>query len=435
MEWWAILSGILLLLLAAFVTGAPLFIGFLAVNVATVLFLIGPRGFVLVSNSILDSATISSLTAIPLFILMGEILTRSGSVENLFRGMDGLIGRVRGRQYVLTIMVSVVFGALSGAAMAVAAMLGRSLYPTMVARNYDSKLSIGAILAGASLAPIIPPSVLIVVVATLADVSIGKLLISGIGPGLVAALIFLGYIVIRVWRDPSLSPDSPQTDEGHGWKGKVFSVALLLPFSLIAFAVMGLILLGVATPSEAASAGVVGSVLVAVIYRRFSFSMLAQAIRGATGITAMIMAIIVSSNLFGQLLAFTGSTQKLVALAAGLGDMPYLLLFVLLAIVFVMCMFIDQIALMLILVPIYQPMVATAGFDPIWFWLLILLNLTVGGITPPFGYTMFAFKATAPDVTLKAVYSASWPFVWLFILLMAIIVAVPEIATYLPSHM
>ncbi len=149
----------------------------------------------------------------------------------------------------------------------------------------------------------------------------------------------------------------------------------------------------------------------------------------------MIMAIVVSSNLFGQLLAFTGSTQKLVALSAGLADMPYLLLFVLLAIVFVLCMFIDQIALMLILVPIYKPMVEAAGFDPIWFWMLVLLNLTVGGITPPFGYTMFAFKATAPDVSLGKIYSASWPFVWLFVLLMLIIVIFPPIATFLPARM
>jgi tripartite ATP-independent transporter DctM subunit len=436
MEWWVVLSGSLFLLLAVFLTGAPLFIGFLLINVSTVYFLIGTHGFVLVSNSMLDSATIASLSAIPLFVLMGEILTRSGSVENLFKGMDGLIGRVRGRQYVLTILVSVVFGALSGAAMAVAAMLGRSLYPTMLERHYDPRLSIGSILAGASLAPIIPPSVLIIVVATLADVSIGRLLISGIGPGLVAALFFLLYIGFRVWRNPALSPDADNSDRARGGLlGKAKSVALLLPFSIIVFAVMGLILLGITTPSEAAAAGVLGSVLVAIIYRRFSWTMLFSAFAGATAITAMIMVIVVSSNLFGQLLAFTGSTRQLVALTAGLAENPYLLLFVLLAIVFVLCMFVDQIALMLILVPIYQPIVVNAGFDPIWFWLLVLLNLTVGGITPPFGYTMFAFKATAQNVTLNEIYRASWPFVLLFMLLVVVVALVPPIATYLPSRM
>ncbi|MEC9343661.1 MAG: TRAP transporter large permease subunit [Pseudomonadota bacterium] len=439
MEWWVILMGSLFLLLATFASGAPLFIGFLTANIITVYLVAGTRGFILVSNSIFTSATIASLSAVPLFILMGEILTRSGSVENLFRGMDGLIGRVRGRQYVLAVAVSVVFGALSGAAMAVAAMLGRSLFPTMLERKYDKHLSIGTLLAGASLAPIIPPSVLIVVVATLADVSIGRLLISGIGPGLVAALIFLVYIAIRVIREPHLSPPVEARAKSGSLResvlGILYSLALLLPFSIIAFAVMGFILFGIATPSEAAASGVLGSVAVALIYRRFSFAMLREAVAGATSITAMIMAIVVSSNLFGQLLAFTGSTQKLVALSASLADTPFVLVFVLLAIVFVLCMFIDQIALMLILVPIYEPIVTSAGLDPIWFWLLVLLNLTVGGITPPFGYTMFAFKATAPDLPLSDVYRAAWPFVGLFIVLMLVVALFPAIATWLPSRM
>ncbi|MGB3405941.1 MAG: TRAP transporter large permease subunit, partial [Jannaschia sp.] len=259
MEWWMFLSGSLSLLLVMFLTGAPLFIGFLLVNIGTVLLLIGPRGFILVGNSIFDSANVGTLSAIPLFILMGEILTRSGSVENLFRAMDGLIGRVPGRQYVLTVAISVVFGALSGAAMAVAAMLGRSLYPTMQARNYDTGLSIGTILAGASLAPIIPPSVLIVVIATLADVSIGGLLIAGIGPGLVAAVLILIYIVLAVRRLPEGAP-GPADAAPAERLGPLRAILLLCPFSIIIFSVMGLILLGIATPSEAAATGVVGSV-------------------------------------------------------------------------------------------------------------------------------------------------------------------------------
>jgi tripartite ATP-independent transporter DctM subunit len=432
MEWWLILSVSLTLLLALFISGAPLFIGFLIINIGTVYAISGARGFILVSNSIFDSANIAALSAIPMFILMGELLTRSGSVDMLFKSMDGLIGRVRGRQYVLTILVSVIFGALSGAAMAVAAMLGRSLYPTMMARGYDRRLSIGAIMAGASLAPVIPPSVLIIVVATLADVSIARLLISGIVPGLVAAVLFLIYIAFRVRADPSLSPDA-DADEAAGIVAKLRAFALLLPFSIIIFSVMGLILLGVATPSEAAATGVVGALVVAAIYRRLSAGMVWRAVGEAALITSMILVIVVSSNLFGQMLAFTGATRKLVAFGAGLSDAPIVMLVVLLGIVFVLCMFIDQIALMLILVPIYAPLVQSLGFDPIWFWLLVLLNLTVGGMTPPFGYTMFAFKATAPEVTLAEIYGAAWPFVGLFIVLMALIVLMPGLATWLPS--
>jgi len=434
MEWWAVLSVGLAVLLAVFLTGAPLFVGFLLINLCGIYLLAGGRGFVMVSDSIFDTAKISQLTAIPLFILMGEILTRSGSVAMLFSSMDGLIGKVRGRQYVLTILVSVIFGALCGAAMAVAAMMARSLYPTMMARKYDSKLSIGAILAGASLAPIIPPSVLVVIVATLADISVAKLLIAGILPGLVAAALFLVYIAVRVRLNPALSPDAETGAARPGLVGKLIAVAQMLPFTIIIFCVMGFILLGIATPSESAATGVVGSLVVAAIYRRLSWRMVWEALDATASMTAMILAIVVSSILFGQLLAFTGATRELIAFATGLSHASFIVMLVMLVVVFAMCMFIDQTALMLILVPIYVPLVTHLGLDPIWFWLLVLVNLTVGGITPPFGYAMFAFKAGAPGVGLPEIFSAVLPFVLLFIVLMALIVAFPPLATYLPGR-
>src|SRR5690606_31761419 len=178
--------------------------------------------------------------------------------------------RVQGRQYVLTIILSVIFGALSGAAMAVAAMMSRSLYPTMVARGYDSKLSMGAILAGASLAPIIPPSVLVIVIATLADISVAKLLIAGIGPGLVLAAAFLVYISIRVAFDPKLAPQETGAASNVTWLERLIAIGQMLPFSIIIFLVIGLILLGIATPTESAATGVVGAMIVSAINRRFS---------------------------------------------------------------------------------------------------------------------------------------------------------------------
>lgn len=433
MEWWATLTVGLAVLLVVFLTGAPLFIGFLLINVGGIYMLAGARGFVMVSNSILDTATISTLSAIPLFILMGEVLTRSGSVAMLFTSMDGLIGKVRGRQYVLTILVSVIFGALSGAAMAVAAMMARSLYPTMMARKYDARLSIGAILAGASLAPIIPPSVLVVIVATLADISVAKLLIAGIVPGLVAAALFLVYIAVKIRIDPRLTPASETEGGAKSVRGKLLAAAQMLPFSIVIFCVMGLILLGVATPSESAATGVVGALLVAAFYRKLSLRMVWEALDAAASMTTMILVIVVSSFLFGQLLAFTGATRELVAFASGLSHASLGLMVIMLVVVFVMCMFIDQTALMLILVPIYLPLVRTLGIDPIWFWMLVLINLTVGGITPPFGYAMFAFKAGAPNVNLTQIFSAVVPFVVLFIVLMALIILFPPLATYLPG--
>ena len=433
MDWSIILVGGLALLLAAFLTGLPIFVAFLAINVTGVLLIIGTRGFGLIANSIFETSTVVAFSAIPLFVLMGEVLNRSGSVELLFSSMDKLIGRVRGRQYVLTVCLSVIFGALSGAAMAVSAMMSRSLYPTMIARNYDRRLSIGAILAGASLAPIIPPSVLVIIIATLADASVAKLLIAGILPGLCLALLFLIYIVVRVTLDRSLAPQESGASIKSSTYEKFVAVGHMLPFSIIIFCVVGLILLGIATPTESAASGVVGAMLVSVINRRFSWTMFVEALGSAAFVTNMIIVIIASSNMFGQLLAMTGATSKLVTYVIDGTTQPYVLLFLILAIVFVLCMFIDQTAILLILVPLVKPVVTALGFDPIWFWTLMLINVTLGGITPPFGYTMFAFKGGAPEVPLSEIYGATWPFVGLFVLVMFLVFLVPGIATFLPS--
>lgn len=435
MTWYVILVGGLILLLAAFLTGLPIFVAFLAINTAGILVVFGERGFGLIANSIFDSGTLVALSAIPLFVLMGELLNRSGSVDLLFNSMDKLVGRVRGRQYILTIFLSVIFGALSGAAMAVAAMMSRSLYPTMIGRGYNSKLSIGAILAGASLAPVIPPSVLVIIIATLADISVAKLLIAGIVPGLVLATVFLAYIVLRVSLDPALAPQETAPRERITPLDRLIAVAQMVPFSIIIFLVIGLILLGIATPTESAATGVVGAMIVSAINRRFTLKMAYEALGSAAFITSMIIVIVASSNMFGQLLAISGSTGQLVSFVRELTADPYMLLFLMLLIVFVLCMFIDQIAIMLILVPIVKPIVTALGFDPIWFWTLILINLTVGGITPPFGYTMFAFKGGASEVPLSDIFSSVWPFVGLFLLVMLLIVIFPALATYLPARL
>ncbi len=434
MEWWIVLSGGLGALLLLLLIGMPVFLAFLIINVAGTLLVLGEPGFGLFANSIFETTNTAALATIALFILMGELLFRSGTIEVVFNSVDTLIGRVRGRQYVLCISLSAVLGALSGAAMGVVAMLGRSLYPTMVRRGYDWKLSAGTILGGASLAPIIPPSVLIIVIGSLADVSIAGLLVAGLLPGLMLASLFLIYTFARVWINPALAPEEiADSSRRPGAVEKVVALARMLPFMVIIFCVMGFILLGVATPSEAAATGVVGAILTAAYYRKLSFAMLRESLLSAAGISAMILIIMASATMFSQLLAFTGATSNLAKTVVLLGLEPILMLFVMMLMPFVLCMFIDQIALLLVIIPIYKPILVSLGFDPIWFWTLMLLNVTVGGLTPPFGYTMFAFKGVVPDLKLSAIFSASWPFVGLFVLGMVILAIFPALATYLPG--
>jgi len=434
MGWEATLITALLLLLAAFLTGAPLFVAFLVINLAGVAIFLGPAGFGMVANSIFDTANYADLATIPLFVLMAEILFRSGSVDILFDAVDKLVGRMKGRQYVLTISLSTVFGALSGSGMAVAAMLARTLFPTMRNRGYDTKLSIGTMLAGASLAPIIPPSVLAIVIGTLSNTSIAGLLIGGIIPGLLLAGLFLIYTMIRVRLNPDLAPD----DGGEvvarvSAVEKLKAVASCLPFALIIFSVMGFIMFGIATPSEAAATGVLASLITAAYYRRLNFSMVIESLGTSAFITSMILLIMASSRMFSQLLAFTGATTELTNLIVSLDWSPMLMLFIMMLIPFIMCMFIDQIALMLVVIPIYQPLLGTLGFDPVWFWLIMLLNVTVGGISPPFGYVIFAFQGAADRVTISEAFRAAWPFVGLFLLGMVALAVFPPLVTFLPS--
>lgn len=434
MEWWLVLTAGLTLLLAVFVTGVPIFVAFLLINTAGVLIILGQPGFGLVANSIFETTNIAALSAIPLFILMGELLFRSGSIDILFDSVDKLVGKVKGRQYVLCIALSTIFGALSGAAMGVAAMMARTLFPGMLDRGYDPKLSTGAILAGASLAPIIPPSVLVIIIGTLANVSIAGLLIAGILPGLLLSGLFLVYTLGRVRLNPALAREDAKASAVEiSVAEKAKAVLRVAPFALIIFCVMGFILLGVATPSESAATGVLGAVLTAAYYRKLNWKMISESLASAAFITSMILVIMASSKMFSQLLAFTGSTRELTQVVAGL-DLPgFVMLFIMMLIPFILCMFIDQIALMLVVIPIYQPLIRTLEFDPIWFWLLMLLNVTVGGMTPPFGYTIFAFKGATSRVTLQQVFNATWPFVAIFLVGMLIIATFPPIATFLPG--
>lgn len=432
--WYEFLGAGGFVLFALFLIGAPIFLSFLIAILLGIAVVIGPAGYAMFANSLYETTTTTSLASIPLFILMGELLFRSGTIDILFSSIDSLIGRIRGRQYVLVIVLSAVFGALSGSAMAVAAMLGRSAMPGIIERGYDPKLAAGSILAGASLAPIIPPSILAIIVGTLAEVSIAKLLIAGVLPGLMLAGIFLAYILIMVRIYPEKSPVADDSETGGPSAAeKAAAVAKMLPFLLIIFMVMGLIMLGIATPSESAATGVVGALLTAAFYRKLSWKMLYEATAAAMAVSCMILVIMATSKMFTQLLAFTGSTSALISVVSDLGFGPFPMLIIMLAVPFVLCMFVDQIAIMLVIIPLFEPIMQNLGFDPVWFWLLFLINMTLGGITPPLGYTLFAFKGVVPELTLQQVFSACWPFVGLFLIGVALMVAFPKIVTFLPN--
>ena len=434
MEWYTILAVSFLLLFVLMGTGLPVFVAFLIANVAGVLVTLGERGFGMFSNSMYETLTSESFVTIPLFVLMGEILFRSGSVDVLSIALDKWIGKVNGRMYYLVIGLSTIFGALSGAAAAVAAMLGRSVLPKMQKLGYDTNLTNFTILGGASLAPIIPPSLLVIVIGSLVrDTSIAGLLIAGIIPGLLISFILFLYVYFSISRKPDLSPSSSEEVETYSLREKMKELAKVSPFFIVIFSVMGLILLGVATPSEAAATGVVGAAITAAIYKSFDLKMLWDSLQSSAKISLMIIIIVASSKLFGQLLSFMGATSGLINFVSTLELSDWMMFFILMLIPFVLCMFIDQFAFILLAIPLYTPVVSAYDFDPIWFWTIFLINLTVGSLTPPFGYTLFALKGAADNVLISDVYKSAWPVVALFMASIAAFYFFPSIITFLPN--
>lgn len=434
MEWYVFLVGAFFLLMALFAVGLPIFLAFLALNIFGLFLISGNlNGVMLVINSIYSTSTSLSLAAIPLFVLLGELLFRSGSVKVLFDAVDGLVGNIRARLYVVSVLLSTLFGALSGSAMAVAAMMGSSLWPEMRERKYDLRLSMGTILAGASLAPIIPPSVMAIVLGMLSQVSIASLLIAGIVPGLILSTMFLGYVWVRTRLSPQLAPVIER--EVLPLKTRLWLMLRASPFLLVIATILGLILAGVATPTESAAMGCVAALAICVMFRTLSWRMLHDALQSTAAITAMIMIIMACSVAFSQMLNMSGATSQLVRAVTEVA-LPLILMFLLLQIVpFILCMFIDQIALMIMLVPLYTPIISALGFDPLWFWTIFLINMSIGGITPPFGYTLFALKGVIPEESIQSVYRSALPFIFLFAAGIILFAVFPEIILFVPSLM
>ena len=431
MEWAYILIlsiGGLLVLLSL---NIPVAIAFLAIDIIGLLWVGGPDALVLITPSIYESVGSITLGAIPLFYLLGEILFQSKAVDIILDAVDKWIGKFRARLNIVAIGVGTVLGALSGAAMADAAVLGATLLPEMTRRGYDQKLGIGTILCAGSLGAVIPPSVLVVLIGSLANVSISQLLISGILPGLLLASIFLSYVVVRVRINPKLAPTYPTED--ISLSERLVAVVRTLPFVIIILLVLGLIMLGVATPTESAATGAIGAIIVVALYRRLSVEVIKKSAVATLRLSGMIFFIVAGSKAFSQFLAMSGATKGLMETIVN-ADLDSAIMFIIMQLIpFALGCFLDGISIIMIAIPVYIPVIEALNFSPVWFWLIFLLNLTAGGITPPFGLVLFTMKGAAPQVSIMDIYKAAIPFVFLIIFGMVLVAIFPQIALWLPG--
>lgn len=431
MAWWLVLLIIFGALIALLGAGVPVAFAFLLINIAGAEFLQGGgKAFQQLIHSIYASVTSFSLLPIPLFVLMGEILWQSNIAARALGALDKLLGRVPGRLSLLTVASGTIFSALSGSTIANTAMLSSMLLPDLKRRGYANDLSMGAIMASGALAMLIPPSALAVVFAAVAKISIGKVLIALIMPGLLLAALYALYIFWRATRDPHAAPSYEVTPSTNRER----LVGLLLyvaPLSVIVFCVVGLIILGVATPTEAAAFGCIGSMALAAAYGDLTWKRFVDSIRGTLQISVMMLTIMACAIGFSQLLAYSGASRGLLEFVMSHAFSPIVLLVFIQLVLLVLGCFMEQIAIMLITLPIFMPIIKAAGIDPIWFAAICLINLEIGLMTPPFGLLLFVMKGQAKGVPMQAIYRSVMPFIVIDLFVIALLLMFPGIATWL----
>ncbi|MEX2631260.1 MAG: TRAP transporter large permease subunit [Tistlia sp.] len=388
----------------------------------------------------LDSvASTYILAAIPLFIFMGAMLERSGIAERLYRTMRLWLGGLPGGLGLATIAMCAIFAAGTGIVGAVEALVGLMAIPAMMKMNYDKGLITGTICAGGSLGTIIPPSIVAVIYANAAQISIGKAMAGIILPGLLMVLLFLGYILIRCLIQPSAGPPISADEEGGRppmRKLLVMTAEALLPALLLVLAVVGSILAGIASPTEAAGLGAVGTVVLAIAYRTFTFKILIEALKQTISINAMIMLIVVGGTMFTSIFRANGGARMVESLVGAIDPSPAGLIVLLLVIVFLLGCVLEWVSVVLICVPIFVPLLRMAGVDPLWFGIMMIVVIQTSYLTPPMAPAIFYLRAISPpEITYADMYRGVVPFVICQLVVLLAVALIPGLATWLPEQL
>jgi tripartite ATP-independent transporter DctM subunit len=434
MEWYEALALLLGAIIALMALGMPIALAFLAANIIGAwIFMGGERGVALLLNNGLGALTKFALMPIPLFLLMGEVFFHTGLGKRMFNAIDQLLGKLPGRLSYVTVLGGTGFSTLSGSSMGSTALLGSLMVPEMAARGYKKKMSIGPILGTGGLAIIIPPSALAVLLATLAQIDVGALLIAGVVPGVILAGLYIIAIFVMTRMDPSAAPayEVPKLSVGAKLALVMTDVVPMVGLMVV---IVTLMIVGFATPSEAAAFGALGAILLSIVFRCFSWEAMKKSIRGALRVTLMAYLIVFGSATFSQILAFSGASRGLIGWATGFDLDPLIMLLVMFGVLLILGMFMEQISIMLLTVPIFFPLAISLDFEPIWFALIMLLALEISFTTPPFGLLLFVMKGVAPpDTTMRDIYLAAIPFIACSLLLVALLIAFPSLALWLPS--
>lgn len=436
MEWYWALATLIGMVMFFMAMGIPVAMTFITANIIGALLFMGDwAAWTQIVDNSTSLLTRFTLGPVPMFIMMGSLFFHTGLAIRVFDGLDVLFGRLPGRLCYLTVAGGSVFSTLTGSSMANTAMLGSLMVPEMQRRGYNRRMSMGPILGTGGLAMIIPPSALGVLLASIANIDVGSLLIAGFLPGFLLAALYAAMIYLQIRMNPDSAPayavEMPPVIE------RVKLVCTnILPMGLVVFMVIGFIILGWTTPTEAAAFGVLGVMILATAFRVLTFSALRASVEATVKVGAMVFFIIMSSTVFSQLLAFSGASAGLLEWAIGFGISKYWILLIMFFILITLGMFMDPTSMMLITVPIFFPLAQQLGFDLIWFGLFVLMTFEMAGTTPPFGLLLYVMLGVAPKgTTLFQVASAAFPFLVCDAILIVILIFFPGLALWLPSLM
>jgi len=414
--------------------GIPVALSLIIISCGFGLLIFGDSLFLQLYGSILHTASNFTLSAIPLFILMGALLEQTGLALRLFKALQLWMGKYPGGLAVATISMCAIFAAASGVVGAVEIVVGMMALPAMAKYKYDQGLMAGTVCAGGSLGTIIPPSIVVVVYASMAQLSIGQLFAASLLPGLIMVVLFILYILIICRVNKKLGPASTESNAVPLKEKMQVTLSAIIPPMLLIAAVLGSLLLGIASPTEAAAVGAAGAALLSLAFRELTLEKFINALKNTIKITAMIMLIVMGGIMFTSIFAVSGGGWMITEWVNELDMSPYGLIFLLMAVVFVAGFVLDWISVVLIFVPIFTPLVKTAGVDPVWFAVMFMVVIQTSYLTPPMAPSIFYLKSIAPkSMTYSHMYKGVMPFVLIQLLVLVIVVLIPSVATYLPS--
>ncbi len=378
--------------------------------------------------------TEQALAAVPLFIFMGIMMEQAGLMERLFSAFQLMLAKVRGSLYYAVLFVSVIFAAATGIVGASVTILGIMAAKSMNKSNYDVKLAAGTITAGGTLGILIPPSIMLVVMGPIMEIPVTDLFAAAIIPGIMLALLYAAYVTIRCAMDPSLGPTLPPEDRATSMTAviKEFLIGLVPP-ALLVFAALGSILFGFATPTEAAGCGAVGSLLLALAYRKLTLPKLQEALVKTLEISALIMVLVAASNFFGSVFSRLGTPMVLTDFLLGLEMNRYIILAIVLGMIFLLGWPLEWVPIVLIIIPIILPLIEGLGFNLTWFAILVAVNLQTAWLSPPVALSAYFLKGVVPEWDLKDIYIGMMQFMVLQVIGLILIVIFPQIALWLPT--